>query len=154
MNTFSLPLLQRSCGECTKCCEGWLEATIHGRSMHAGKPCFFLGKSCTIYEHRPEDPCKKYTCSWLSDHSFPEWMKPSMSNVIITYRVSEEDPGVSYYQVAEAGGKIDSSVLNWLIHWALRHQVNICYEVAGKHHVMGTAAFREAVNKSLNHNKM
>ena len=154
MNTLSLPILQRSCGECTKCCEGWLEATIYGNSMHGGKPCFYLDKGCTIYENRPKDPCREYTCAWLEEDSFPMWMKPSSSNVIVTHKTDPDDPTVSYYQVTEAGGKIDSSVLNWLIHWALRNQINICYEVAGKHHVMGTQAFRDAVNKSSNHNTM
>ena len=148
MNTLSLPILQRSCGECTKCCEGWLEATIYGNSMHGGKPCFYLDKGCTIYENRPKDPCREYTCAWLEEDSFPMWMKPSSSNVIVTHKTSPDDPTVSYYQVTEAGGKIDSSVLNWLIHWALRNQINICYEVAGKHHVMGTQAFRDAANSA------
>lgn len=80
------------------------------------------------------------------------WMKPSMSGVIITHKTSKENPAASYYHVVEAGKKIDSNVLNWLIHWALRNQVNLFYEVDGKHHMMGTAEFREAAEKNNNSN--
>lgn len=147
-------MIQRSCGECTKCCEGWLEATIYGNTMHNGKPCFFLDKGCSIYENRPVDPCRDYSCAWQEEDSIPLWMKPSRSNVIITHKTSGADGAVSYYQVTEAGGTIESPVLNWIIHWALRNQHNICYEVAGKHHVMGTAEFRAAVAASGDADKM
>lgn len=146
MSILSLPEVQRICGDCTKCCEGWLHADIYGHQMHSGRPCFFLGKGCTIYENRPKDPCKQYTCAWLTEGHFPEWMKPSLSNVIITHRTSNDQPELSYYHVSETGSKIDSSVLNWLIHWSLNTKSNICYEVAGTQHVMGTAKFMAAVN--------
>ena len=136
---------QRQCGECTKCCEGWLQGNVHGHAMFPGRKCHFLGNACTIYKDRPQNPCRDYTCAWIEDHVFPEWMKPNLSNVIISEKVNEDNPNLTYYEVNEAGGKIDSSVLNWLIHWALREKKNIIYEIAGKQHVLGGNEFHQAL---------
>lgn len=122
--------------------------------MYPGKPCFYLGDGCSIYPEHPKDPCKDYSCAWLEDEGFPLWMKPNKSNVIITLRTFGEEPEEYYYNVTETGSKIDSTVLNWIIHWALMNQKNICYEVAGKNHIMGTAKFREAIDKLALHNQM
>lgn len=157
MDKVSLPVLQRGCNECTECCKGWLEANIYGKSMHRGKPCFYLDDGCSIYDNRPQDPCVEYACAWLEEpENFPAWMKPSKSGVIVTHMTSSDDPEITYYRFTETGRKIDSSVLNWLIHWALRNQFNIFYEVDGKNHVMGTAAFRDAINKipETEHNRL
>ena len=79
-----LPIYSRTCGDCTKCCEGWLEGVVHGYKMYRGCSCHFLEKSCSAYESRPENPCKSYNCAWLLEDKFPSWMKPSLSGVIIT----------------------------------------------------------------------
>lgn len=144
-----LPIFQasRSCGLCTKCCEGWLEGVVHGHRMHRGRQCHFLETACTIYPERPENPCKKYDCAWLTEDSLPGWMKPNLSNVVVTKRstkVPTEDgmQQFEYYDVIEAGNKMDSSVLNWLIHWALSNDINLAYELDGKLHAIGSAEFK------------
>jgi len=118
--------------------------------MFAGQPCHFLEKGCrgcTIYKDRPKDPCKEYTCAWLDDPSLPAWLKPDISNVIITKKTFMEDKSGSYYQIIETGKKIDASVLNWIINWALKNQLNIHYQVDGKFHFMGTDTFHKLMNK-------
>lgn len=145
----NLPILSRACGECTKCCEGWLEGVVHGYRMHRGCNCHFLEKTCGIYESRPENPCKSYNCAWLLEDVFPGWMKPSLSDVIITkasVRVPSESgmKVVEYYDVIEAGKKIDSSVLNWLLHWALDTGINVAYELDGRVHFVGDEEFKRA----------
>lgn len=137
-----LPMFSRTCGDCTKCCEGWLEGVVHGHKMYRGCNCHFLEGSCKIYEERPENPCKNYNCAWLLEDRFPGWMKPNLSNVIITkrsMRVPTEDgmKMIEYYDVIEAGSVISSTVLNWLIHWALDNNINLVYELDGKIHLFG-----------------
>ena len=143
MSKVSLPILlpERQCGSCSKCCEGWLEATVHGQKMYPGQHCFFLEKGesgCAIYPQRPEKPCIEYSCAWIEEPNvFPSWLKPNLSNVIITKKTID-DTELTYYEVAEAGGKIDSSVLHWLFMWALKTQTSMMYQIDGKFHTLAS----------------
>ena len=143
-----LPILSRVCGDCTKCCEGWLEGVVHGYKMFRGCSCHFLEKTCSVYEHRPENPCKSYNCAWLKEDQIPMWMKPNLSNVIMT-KLSTRAPTdegmrtIEYYDIIEAGSKLDAVVLNWLINWAIDNKLNIAYELDGKVHAMGDSKFKE-----------
>lgn len=138
----------RTCGECSTCCGGWLAANIHGHEMAPGKPCYFLQQGkCSNYAGRPDNPCKQYSCAWLEDTTFPDWLKPNLTNVIISKKVPE-NKNLTYYDVIEAGGKIDSEVLNWIIRWALSQPItkNLIYSVNGNKYVLGTTEFIEAVH--------
>jgi len=73
----------RSCDTCTKCCEGWLSGNAYEHQFYPGVPCAYLGKGCTIYKNRPENPCKTFVCEWLADESIPYWMRPDLSGVIL-----------------------------------------------------------------------
>lgn len=118
----------RSCGECTLCCEGWLIAEVHGHELGHGKKCHYLGeKACTIYEDRPVDPCQLFKCEWLVNHDIPEWMKPNLSKVIL---VSRHDDDCDYLEAFEAGQKMDSSILQWLLLWVVNKKLkNLKYQV-------------------------
>lgn len=131
-------MIKRECKECTKCCEGWLHATINGHAMYKGRKCFYLESKCTIYPNRPKDPCCNFQCSWLIDNEIPAWLKPSLSNVIIHKRKHEN---IEYYFVIETGVKMDSTVLNWLITFALSNNKNIMYEIDGGINKMGSKEF-------------
>lgn len=73
----------RECNGCTACCEGWLSGEAHGHYFQPGRPCHFKCEGgCSIYEKRPENPCKTFICEWLVNPELPEWMKPSVSKVI------------------------------------------------------------------------
>jgi hypothetical protein len=116
--------------------------------MQRGCSCFYLEKKCSIYEERPENPCRQYNCAWLIEDTFPSWMKPNLSNVIIT-KVSISIPfdlgmnKIEYYDVIETGGKIDSSILNWLITWTIDNKTNLIYEVDGGRHAIGSEEFKK-----------
>jgi len=154
----------RECGECTACCEGWLTGEIRGHKMMPGKNCHFLGcNRCTIYEERPQDPCRNFECGWLQNKNniVPEWMKPSKSKVMIKemkYEVSMvQDWGgratyimptdtnlvttVRYWNVVECGETISGPVLNWLVQTCLLYDIPMIYEVAGKKEVLGPPEF-------------
>lgn len=157
-SVIELRVKKRQCGDCTKCCEGWLEADIYGHKMFPGQSCHFLEKGCngcTIYSQRPQDPCKEYSCEWLDNsENFPEWLKPSNSGVIITKRIPPEGEEHAIYHVVETGKKMDSSVLNWLIHWALKNQVNIQYQIEGKFHTMLTQRTSDKMSEIENLKKL
>lgn len=151
MNKISLPIISnRTCGDCHKCCEGWLEATIYEQKMHSGQACFFLEKGeagCSIYPDRPKQPCIEYTCAWLDEPTiFPGWLKPNVSNVIISKKMIK-DTDLEYYEVVEAGSKIDSSILNWLVHWAMRSGNSLIYEVEGKSYTLANATLGAMLNE-------
>lgn len=132
--------MKRECGDCTLCCEGWLNTEIHGKRVYEGNPCYYFCDGCTIYENRPKDPCREYYCEWLMNEDFPEWLKPNKSKVIVTKKVSDSSDLI-YYEIVEAGELIKSPILNWFIHWALKTKSNIIYMVQGKFHRLGSAKF-------------
>jgi hypothetical protein len=105
---------KRSCGECTKCCDGWLAGNIKGHQMYPGQPCFFVTKDgCSDYENRPQEPCKKFECLWKSQPEiFPAWMRPDRVGGIFT---SQKIQGVEFVYLVECGTKLDYSALSWLV---------------------------------------
>lgn len=138
-------MIRRECGTCSVCCGGYLEGNIHGHPMFRGRPCFFLGKGCTIYNNRPHDPCQLYQCGWLENEDIPEWMKPELSKVIATKRTYPGREDLTHYEFIEAGQTISAEALNWIVQWAISTGTNVIYAVDGKHHRLGTPEFNRAV---------
>jgi hypothetical protein len=138
----TIPILpERSCGECSECCKGWLSGEAHGEVFHPGKPCFFLQGTCGIYEHRPESPCKTYKCVWLSEPTLPLWMRPDKVKSIVTER---EVDGIKFWDVVECGETLKAEVLSWLVVWALREEGNLQYRINGGPHKIGQQDFLDA----------
>ena len=135
---------KRQCGTCTKCCEGWLTGQALGYNFYVGNPCHFIsiGKGCTVYAKRPKDPCVQYKCAWLSDEAIPEWMKPDQINAIIDNTFVK---GIPYMRVIEAGEKLDSRVLTWLIQYALKNKLNFYWEVLTNKNWLGSQEFLNAM---------
>ena len=115
----SSPNKKRECGGCTACCEGWLSGEAHGHEFFPGQPCFYLCKTgCSIYEKRPEDPCRGYVCSWLMEEEiFPYWMKPNESNVICCTRTWVDANGDEhdYFQFVSTGKEMTVKVYHWIM---------------------------------------
>lgn len=121
--------IQRTCDGCTKCCQGYFNGEVYGQTFNKGKPCFFIGeKSCAIYEDRPYNPCKTFRCEWLAGDYLPMWFRPDLSKVIV---VKTQDKDGEWIQVTEAGQKMDSSVLSWILIWAANNQKNVRYQIDG-----------------------
>jgi hypothetical protein len=137
-------MIKRSCDGCTKCCEGWLQGEAYGHNFFPGRPCFFLGKKCTIYENRPETPCRTFNCEWVANDTFPAWMKPDLVNVIITKQVNNN---IIYYEIAEAGSILDPKVLSWLFQWAINNKHNIVYYLDGGRNCIGSREFMQLIDK-------
>ena len=148
----NLPIINnRSCGECTKCCEGHLAADIRGNYMGilpdgSKKPCVFLqlNKGCGEYEKRPVDPCRTFQCDWLTNPDMPESFKPSRSHAIaITRKVNN----VEYTKILEAGRKLDSEVLSWYISDALEKGYNLAWSVFDNMFWIGNEEFNDMMEK-------
>jgi hypothetical protein len=137
---------KRSCGDCTKCCEGWLDGNVLGHSFYPGKPCHFvsIGVGCTIYPKRPTNPCVSYKCEWISSEDLPEWFKPNLINTIIDYQTID---GISYMRVVEAGELLQSNVLSWLVKNALDKQINMSWTINGGLNFIGSRDFINAMEK-------
>ena len=132
--------MTRTCNGCTKCCEGWLEGSVHGHAFFRGRPCFFLNKGCSIYESRPQDPCRSYNCAWVDDMQFPEWMKPDLVNVIINRAMYKD---TIYYVLVESGSLLNVKVLSWMIQWAFNNKQNLMYYIDGGMNRVGSKEFLE-----------
>lgn len=119
----------RTCDSCTKCCQGHLLGEVQGHSFQPGKPCFFVSeKGCSIYEDRPNNPCKTFKCEWLAQDYLPMWFRPDLSKVIV---VSRQHDGEDWLEVCEAGQKMDSSVLSWILIWSANNKKNVRYQIDG-----------------------
>lgn len=133
-------MIKRECGDCTKCCEGWLIGTVNNHNFYRGRRCFYLEKGCSIYSDRPDHPCKNFLCFWMREETLPMWMKPNLINTIIQKHEIEE---FEYYEVTEAGSKLDSSVLNWILIWAIQNNKNLLYQIDGGVNRFGSQKFIE-----------
>lgn len=134
------PVPSRSCGECAKCCEGWLSGEAYGHIFSPGRPCFFLEKTCSIYKDRPVNPCRHFECSWLSEDIFPMWLKPSLANIIIS-KQQHHNPDLTYYIVDQAGDTFDRRALNWLLEWAKSSNANVMYRIGDETTKTGSPEF-------------
>jgi len=143
------PLPARQCGDCTKCCEGWLPGEVYGFKFFPGRYCHFLNKTkgqggCTIYKDRPLDPCKTFSCSWLlHPEIFPEWLKPEKSKIIISIQKHKE---FEYYEFKPCGQEMSVKVLDWLLEFWLTHKVNVVYFIEGSRRRLGSEAFVKSFN--------
>lgn len=137
----------RECGDCTKCCEGWLNDKIRDVEIYPGKPCPILeiGKGCTDYENRPKNPCQTFECQWKIDPSIPEDLKPSISGSILT----EKEIDGSHYVMLHRAPDTNPEVLTWLFFYALKNQKNIVWQTAKSMHWLGDSKFTQAMNNTF-----
>lgn len=139
-------LPEHSCGECTACCDGWLYGQAHGISFYKGRKCAFVNDSgCSIYSERPDNPCKSFACDWLLNKTMPSWMRPDKSKVIL---VNREINNIKYIEMMEAGQKVDSSILSWVLQTYLHNQINILYYVDGGINYFGSQDFLNAISNT------
>lgn len=139
--------MKRECGNCTKCCEGYLSGEAKGKPFFGGRPCHFvnIGKGCSIYKERPLNPCVAYKCAWIKDDRLPEWFKPNAINAIVDFRKIE---GIEYIDVVEAGEPLRIDVLSWLIMYAINNSMNLHWTIKNGNHYFGSKEFLDAMNKT------
>jgi uncharacterized cysteine cluster protein YcgN (CxxCxxCC family) len=136
----------RLCGECTECCTGTLTGEVQGHKFDVTDPCFFLedGK-CNIYANRPDDPCKNYSCMWINNEEIPDFMRPDLSNVVLTQLNIN---GIYYIEAREAARKsMTTSILSNVIMYAFHTNQNLVYHVSGQFYWIGEPKFMVEMNK-------
>jgi hypothetical protein len=108
----------KECGDCTICCDGWLTSNAYGNKFGNGISCKFLcDKNCSIYNTRPQT-CSNYQCGW-SQGLFPDWMKPTLSNVLISIEVDAMKK--QFLKIIELGVDIKPNVLACIDYWTTKN---------------------------------
>jgi SEC-C motif-containing protein len=138
----------RACGECTACCDGWVAGVIEGHEMKPGTPCFFRGeKCCSIYERRPQHPCRDFVCGWLQAASpFPDDFRPDRLGVMI---IAMKWRGVDAYVLRSTLRDPDEKLLGWMREFSLRTQRPFFYEVAGERFGFGPPEFQQEMSEKV-----
>jgi len=138
----------RACGECTACCDGWVVGLIEGHEMRPGVPCFFRGEHrCTIYERRPQEPCRHFVCGWLQEGSpFPEEFRPDRIGVMV---IPMKWRGRTAYVLRSAGRDPDASLIAWMEDLSLRTGRPFFYERAGERYGFGPPEFQAEMSEKV-----
>lgn len=133
-------VMEKNCGSCTACCSGVLTGNAYGHNFWRGRPCFFVQDTgCSIYENRPDNPCKSYRCGFLELDWMPLWMRPDKSGVIITRRARNN---IEFVEILETSGKIRSEILNYIYISYLENRIkNMIIQVDGGFNYIGTPEF-------------
>ena len=131
---------EKVCGGCTACCSGVLDGTVYDHSFWRGKPCHFVEKNgCSIYENRPEFPCKSYVCGYIEFDWMPTWMRPDKSNVILTKRIKNN---IEFIEVLETEGQMRAEILNFIYLSYLEGKFkNMVLQVNGGYNYIGSLEF-------------
>jgi hypothetical protein len=140
-----MELSSRSCGSCTKCCEGYTSGGAYGIKFGNGLPCHFLeiGLGCTIYEDRPRHPCQTYKCHWLTNIDIPEHFKPEISHIMATRR------GQNYIVLTNVGPNPNQEVIDWYLEDASSKGYNLAYRRNDKDSFFGDPDFIAKMYGSL-----
>jgi len=131
----------RKCGECTACCDGWVAGVIEGYEMKPGTPCHFRGeKCCSIYERRPQHPCRNFVCGWLQPGSpFPDDFRPDQLGVMM---IQMRWRGRDAYVMRSTGRDPDDKLLAWMRAFSERTGSPFFYEIEGERYGFGPAEFQ------------
>lgn len=137
-----VPDASRSCGECTACCDGWLTGNIRGHALGAGAPCPFRANGgCTIYDERPDYPCRGFFCAWrLRGNPFPDAFRPDRLGVIILAKPWRDR--VAYYLVP-AGRDVDATLLEWMRTYSTSTGTPFLFRHHGRDRGYGSREFQQ-----------
>lgn len=119
-----------------------MEGTIYGHEMKPGVRCHFVGEGgCTIYDRRPDSPCRNFVCGWIADDSpFPETFRPDRLGVILVRIRWRDRPA---YLLRSAGRDPDPELLEWMATFSRQTGQPFFYEQAGEKLGYGPPAFQE-----------
>jgi hypothetical protein len=136
----------RNCGECTACCDGWLQIEVRGHQVRPGQPCPFQANGgCSIYDQRPQDPCRAFVCGWLVASSpLPDWMRPDRSGMIMLAANSHWQ-GLPVDVIVAVGRGPTQEALDWLIRFSVSNRRCLVYQLDDEWFAFGPSAFQAEV---------
>jgi hypothetical protein len=119
-----------------------MAGTIYGHEMKPGVPCHFVrAGGCSIYERRPDSPCKSFVCAWSApDSPFPDSFRPDRLGVIIARIAWRGRPA---YLLRSAGRDPDRALLEWMVRWSTFTGYPFFYEQAGEKYGFGPPEFQQ-----------
>jgi len=115
---------------------------IEGHEMKPGTPCHFRGDHCcTIYERRPQHPCRNFICGWLQPGGpFPDDWRPDKVGVMV---IPMKWRGQEAYVLRSAGRDPDAGVIGWMEVMSTRLKRPFFYEVGGERFGFGPPEFQQ-----------
>lgn len=98
-----------------------MSGEILGNRVSAGHPCpHGSARGCDVYEQRPDDPCRKFICSWRVEQSpLPDWMRPDQCGAIVLLSFAWQ--GETVISAIPAGQAIPEKTLEWLKAYAVEN---------------------------------
>jgi hypothetical protein len=140
----------RTCGSCTACCDGWLQIEVRGHQVRRGKPCpFSVEHQCSIYDERPQHPCREFICGWLTATSpLPEWMRPDKSDMIML-AANFIWHGLPVDVVVAAGDRPKKKALDWLMKFSSEKKRLLIYQVEEDWFAFGPPAFQAEIAERI-----
>jgi hypothetical protein len=137
----------RTCGECTACCDGWLQIEVHGHPVGLGKPCLYrVEQGCSIYDERPQHPCREFVCGWLVASSpLPDWMRPDKSDLIMLAANSFWQ-GLPVDVIVAASRRPKQKALDWLMKFSTENRRCLIYQIDEEWFAFGPPAFQAEIS--------
>ena len=116
--------------------------------MFAGQHCHFLeAGACTIYDERPQSPCRNFVCGWLAPGSpFPDEFRPDKVGVIIVPMRWHSQPA---YVLLSAGNDAGPPLLQWMQAHARSTGSPFYYQRDGERLGYGPPAFQQEMLDKL-----
>jgi hypothetical protein len=120
----------RSCGGCTMCCNGNISLQVNEHKVSPGNPCPHINDcGCGLYDDLSRPPtCNTFSCAWIQNWYFPEWVRPDKSGFILS-ATGRESKAVKLTTNMVGDNKVDPAALLWVINWARHNQITLIYYV-------------------------
>jgi hypothetical protein len=136
----------RDCGDCTACCDGWLRIEVRGHKVGPGTACpFRIARGCSIYEERPQHPCREFVCGWLVASSpLPDWMRPDRSDLILL-AANFVWQGLPVDIAVAAGARPKKKALDWLMRFSAERRRCLIYQIDDEWFAFGPPAFQAEI---------
>jgi hypothetical protein len=140
----------RTCGNCTACCDGWLQIEVRGHRVRRGEPCpFSVEHQCSIYSERPQHPCREFICGWLIASSpLPDWMRPDKSDMIML-AANFMWHGLPVDVVVAAGDRPKKKALDWLMKFSSEKKRLLIYQMEEDWFAFGPLAFQAEISERI-----
>jgi hypothetical protein len=140
----------RTCDSCTACCDGWLQIEVRGHAVLRGKPCpFSVEHQCSIYDERPQHPCREFICGWLMPSSpLPEWMRPDKSDMIMLAS-NFIWQGWPVDVVVAVGDRPKKKALEWLQKFSREKKRLLIYQIEQDWFAFGPPAFQSDISERI-----
>jgi hypothetical protein len=141
---------RRSCGDCTACCDGWLQIEVRGHQVRPGQPCpFAIARGCSIYEERPQHPCRAFVCGWLAASSpLPEWMRPDKSDLIML-AANFFWNGLPVDVAVAVDARPKRKALDWLLKYGAANKRCLIYQIGEDWFAFGPPAFQAEISDRI-----